>query len=306
MSERVMEILRSHTPLVEQLSIDEAFLDLSDLPQPALELAQMLQREIHVNLNLPCSIGAASSKLLAKTATDMGKARHRGDSPPNAIEVVPPGEEAAYLAVLSVQALWGVGPKTAARLADLGIKTIGELARIPEEALARQFGQAGRDMHRRANGIDDRPVTVERFARSISAETTFDQDLSDAALLQQTLRSLSESVARDLREKGLCASTVRLKIRWPDFETHTRQVMLPQPADSDGVIFEAALNLLHSIWQPGKPVRLVGVGTTRLTERAHQLALWDTPNQKERRLLDALDNLRDRFGDTVVWKGKKK
>jgi DNA polymerase-4 len=149
-------------------------------------------------------------------------------------------------------------------------------------------------------------VTVERFARSISAETTFDQDLSDAALLQQTLRSLSESVARDLREKGLCASTVRLKIRWPDFETHTRQVMLPQPADSDGVIFEAALNLLHSIWQPGKPVRLVGVGTTRLTERAHQLALWDTPNQKERRLLDALDNLRDRFGDTVVWKGKKK
>ncbi len=303
-SDQVMEILRQHTALLEQISIDEAFLDLSDLPQPTLLLAQELQREINTRLQLPCSIGVATNKLLAKTATDVGKAKHRGPTPPNAIEVVLPGKEAEFLALLPAQALWGVGPKTAAHLAEIGIHTIGDIARLPEAVLIRQFGQAGREMYQHAHGIDDRPVVSERSARSISQEVTFDRDVASPAVLDETLRSLSEAVARNLRQKNLCAATIRIKLRWPDFTTHTRQVSLPQPTDQDGLIYTSALNLLHSIWSEGHAVRLIGVGASRLSESAHQLSLWDTPDQKERRLLDALDELRERYGEDVVRSGR--
>jgi DNA polymerase-4 len=200
--------------------------------------------------------------------------------------------------------LWGVGPKTAARLAELGLHTIGDIARTPEAILVRQFGQSGRDMSQHARGIDDRPVTPERAARSISQETTFERDVSNPSTLHCTLAELSEDVGFQLRRKGLCAGTVRLKIRWADFSTHTRQVSLPQPVDQDGVIYATALELLHRIWTDGRPVRLIGVGAARLTEKAHQLGLWDTPDQKERRLLDALDTLRERFGEEAVVKGR--
>lgn len=304
MSRQVMEILQQKTALVEQLSIDEAFLDLTDLPESGLELARAIQREINERLSLPCSLGVATNKLLAKTANDIGKGRQRGPTPPNAIEVVPPGQEAAYLAPLPVRALWGVGPKTAAHLNELGIHTIGEVAALPVAVLVRQFGQAGREMSEHARGIDDRPISVEHAARSISQEITFDRDVSKPAVLEERLRTLSEEVARTLRQKDLCAGTIRLKIRWQDFTTQTRQVSLDLPADQDGVIYQAALDLLHAIWTDGRPVRLIGVGATRLVERAHQLSLWDTPNQKERRLLDALDTLRDRYGEDVVRSGR--
>lgn len=305
-SRQVMAVLRERTALVEPLSIDEAFLDLSDLPEPPLELARQLQKDINERLGLPCSLGVASNKLLAKTASDTGKGRHRGPTPPNTIEVVPPGQEAAYLSPLPARALWGIGPKTAARLAELGIHTIGEIARLPEIVLMRQFGQMGRDMGLRARGTDDRPVSTEHFARSISQEVTFDRDVSSAKVLDDTLRTLSAEVARTLRAKNLSAGTIRLKLRWPDFTTLTRQASLPQPTDQDGVIYETAAELLRSVWNPGRPVRLIGVGTARLAETAHQLSLWDTPNEKERRLLHALDELRERYGEDVVRKGKIK
>lgn len=303
-SEQVMEILRELSGLVEQLSIDEAFLDVSDLPQPGLALAQELQRNIRRRANLPCSLGVATNKLLAKTATDVGKGKHRGPTPPQSIEVVPAGGEAAYLAPLPVRALWGIGPKTEATLAELGARTIGELASIPESVLLHRFGAAGRDMWRHARGLDDRPVVPERQARSISQEVTFDRDVGDRTLLLDQLRVMSEEVAGTLREKNLCAATVRLKLRWPDFTTLTRQVRLEQPADQDGVIYQAAAGLFENVWQPGKRVRLLGVGASGLSERAHQLSLWDTPVQKERRLLDALDSLRERYGDAVVLSGR--
>ena len=303
-SEQVMAILRQRTALVEQLSIDEAFLDVSDLPEPAEAIAREMQAEIHRRLDLPCSLGVATNKLLAKTATDAGKAKHRAPTPPNAVEVVPPGQEAAYLAPLPVRALWGIGPKTAARLAELGINTIGDIARVPEAVLVRQFGQAGRDMSWHARGIDDRPVTPERAARSISQEITFDRDVGNRDVMVETLRKLSGEVARILRQKELCAGTIRLKLRWPDFTTLSRQVSLDQPTDQDGIIFNAALELLNSVWTNGRAIRLIGVGASRLAERAHQLSLWDTPNQKERRLIDALDTLRERYGDDVVRSGR--
>ncbi len=305
LSEQVMETLREWTALVEQLSIDEAFLDVSDLPQTGLELAHAIQREIRERLRLPCSLGVATNKLLAKTATDVGKSKHRGPTPPGAIEVVPPGQEAAYLAGLPARMLWGVGPKTAARLKELGIHTIGDIARAPESMLAGKFGQAGREMSLHARGLDDRPVVVEHAARSISSEVTFERDVTDPKRIDQTLHTLSEDVARSLRDKKLCASTIRLKIRWQDFSTHTRQTSLRQPTDQDQVIYENAAVLLRAIWTDGRPVRLVGVGAARLAERAHQLSLWDTPDQKERRLLEALDELRQRFGEETVRSGRK-
>lgn len=304
MSEKVMAILRQRTAMIEQISIDEAFLDLTDLPQPGLAIAQELQREIREQLGLPCSLGVAANKLLAKIATDTGKAKHRGPTPPCAVEVVPPGQEAAYLAPLPARALWGVGPKTAAKLAEMGIHTIGEIASLPEALLARHFGQNGHEMSQHARGLDDRPVVSERAARSISQEVTFERDVSSPAVLLDTLRTLSEAVARSVREKKLCAGTIRLKIRWPDFTTLSRQVSFDQPVDQDSVFYEAAVSLFRSVWSEGRSVRLIGVAATRLTAQARQLSLWDTPDQKEHRLLDALDDLRGRYGENVVLSGR--
>jgi DNA polymerase-4 len=284
--------------------VDEAFLDLSDLPQPGEELAKAIQSKINSELHLPCSLGVASNKLVAKIATDEGKKRSQTGSYPNAILVVLPGEEAAFLARMPVLALWGVGPKTATRLDDMGIHTIGDLAETSEATLTRLFGVMGREMGLRARGIDDSPVVNEHEVKSISQEITFDRDVSNGERLRQTLRSMSERVAYRLRSDGLTAGTVRLKIRWSDFSTHTRQESLEHPTDVDGIIYAAVLALFEGIWEAGRPVRLIGVGASKLTERVQQLSLWDTPGQKERRLLEALDALRKRYGEGVVSSGR--
>jgi len=308
-SHKVMDILRQVTPLLEQVSIDEAFLDVSDLPEPLEALCRRLQAEIHQKVGLPCSLGAATNKLVAKIATDAGKAaclRAGGaPHPPNAITVVPPGEEAAFLRPLPVQALWGVGPKTAERLQGLGIHTIGELADCPAEAMAALFGKHGVGMSRYARGIDEGAVVTEHEAKSISQETTFARDVSDPEALRKTLRQLAAQVGRSLRKAGLKGRTVRLKLRWHDFTTLTRQVTLAEPCDLDEEITQAVLGLFEGVWKPGGLVRLLGVGVNGLTPAVHQLSLWDTPDQKERRLLDALDSLRSRFGENAVQNGRK-
>lgn len=305
MSRRVMDILCDHTALIEQISIDEAFLDLSDLPQDGLELARTLQAQINNRLNLPCSLGVASNKLVAKIATDTGKARHRAPTCPNTILVVPPGEEAAFLAPLAASALWGVGPKTAKRLAELDILSIGDLAAADETRMAALFGAAGRELVLRARGVDDRPVETEHAAKSISSEVTYERDVADGVRLRATLRAQSEEVGRRLRGGGLCAAVVRVKIRWPDFSLQTRQMTLSQPTDQDNVLYSASLELLDQFWKPGKAVRLLGLAAGGLAPAVHQLSLWDTPDEKERRLLDALDQLRERFGEDAVLPGRK-
>ena len=241
MSGRVMAYLHDMSPLVEQISIDEAFLDVSDLPDEAEILARRLQSTICTELDLPCSLGVATNKLVAKIANDVGKGRVRSGKYPNAITVVPPGEEAAFLAPLPVQALWGVGPKTAERLAAWGMNTIGDIAKWPEDDMARRLGKHGQDLARRARGIDNRPLVTEREAKSISKEVTFIQDVSDGDELRRTLRKLAEGVGRNLRRQKLSGSTVKLKLRWPDFTTLTRQTTLPRPTDQDSEIVGAAL-----------------------------------------------------------------
>lgn len=304
-SRQVMEHLNNLTPLVEQVSIDEAFLDVSDLPEPGLEIATRLQHTIIDELHLPCSLGIASNKLVAKIATDYGKAARRGPNPPCAITVVPPGEEAAFLAPLSVSALWGVGPKTARRLEGLGIKTIGDLASIPEDALRARFGKNGLELARHARGISDSPVVTSRETKSISQETTFEHDIASEDQLKKTLRELSEQVGRRLRKNELRGSTVRIKIRWSNFTTLTRQVTLGQPTDQDLEIYRSACQLFEAVWPEGRLVRLIGVGVSHFGPPVRQLSLWDTESTREHRLLEALDSLHERFGSQVIRRGKK-
>jgi DNA polymerase IV len=310
-SKQVMERLGRLTPLLEQISIDEAFLDLSDLRDPIERVARDLQAGIRDELGLSSSIGIATNKLVAKIATEVGKkaALHRPSTaevgPPFALTIVPAGEESAFLAPLPADMLWGVGPKTGARLADLGIHTIGDIARWPETELTSLFGENGRDLWRHAHGIDERAIVTEYETKSISQETTFVRDVSDDKLLASTLRELSEQVGRRLRHNELAGSTVKLKIRWPDFTTLTRQSTLPQPTDQGEEIASTAATLLKSVRRSGQSVRLIGVGVSNLGPPIRQLSLWDDGGEKSRKLQDAVDALQEKYGRGVIKRGER-
>ncbi len=299
-SHQVMEILHQLSGLVEQVSVDEAFVDVTDLPQPVEQIALELQARVKEQTGLPCSIGAASNKLVAKIATDTGKSRSTSPGYPRAILCIPPGTERDFLARLPVKAMWGVGPKMEASLAEIGLRTIGDIADCPVNVLERRFGKYGIDLHRHALGIDERPVTVEYEVKSISQEVTFDRDTTDLAFLRRTLRDLAAKVGYRMRCDGLCARVIRIKLRWSDFTTFTRQVALSVPTDQDGVITAEAELLLMKLWQPERAVRLIGVGGASLVEQAHQLSPWETGTEKEYKLLTALDKLREKYGKSAV------
>jgi DNA polymerase-4 len=304
MSDRVMERLNYLSPLVEQISVDEAFADISDIREPANEVARKLQKRVNEELQLPCSIGVAGSKLVAKIATEVGKKTSKRNSPPNAITIVPAGSEATFLHPLPVEMLWGVGPKTAARLAAVGIKTIGDIAMRPTDELVRLFGEHGREMARRAVGDDNSPIITSHEPKSISQETTFARDVSDDRQLQQTLREQAAQVGHRLRKSGICGNTVRLKLRWPDFTTLTRQVALNQPTDQDEEIYQNALALLSRVRSRGKPVRLIGVGVSGLGKPLRQMELWGAENERSRALQQALDEVRARYGKKAILRGQ--
>jgi DNA polymerase-4 len=306
-SAQVMNILNDLTPLVEQISIDEAFLDVTLLRDDAERIARALQAQINRTCGLPASLGVASNKLVAKIANNIGKAAARGDQPPNAIKVIPPGTEAAFLALLPTRELWGVGPKTAEALARLRINTIGEIAAWPPDDLVRRFGKHGAELSERARGLDDRPVESDGESKSISAETTFTRDLADAPSLHRTLRSLSDKVGRRLRKDGLQGATIKLKLRWSDFTTLTRQMTLAHATHHDDAIYQAALDLFGRVWIVGRPVRLLGVGVSGFEQANRQLGLWEQPcvEAEQSSLESALDKLRDRFGDGVIQRGSE-
>jgi DNA polymerase-4 len=304
MSKKVMLRLADLSPLVEQISIDEAFVDISDLRKDPQTVARRLQKRVNEELELPCSIGLASNKLVAKIATEVGKKTAQKGQPPNAITIVPPGTEAAFLEPLPADMLWGVGPKTAARLANLGIRTIGDIARHPPVDLVRRFGENGRELARRASGVDESPIVTEHEVKSISQETTFARDVSDDKILADTLRQLSMEVGRHLRKKTLAGTTIKLKLRWPDFTTLTRQVTLPQPTDQDETICGTALDLLGKVRAKGKAVRLIGVGVSGLGAPLRQLELWGAQDERSRKLQQTLDELHARFGEKSIRRGR--
>ena len=267
-SRQVMEMLHQASPVVEQLSIDEAYLDLTEQATPweaAIEVARQLQGRVRNEVGLSASLGVATNKLVAKVASARDK--------PGGLTVVRPGEEAAFLAPLPVHVLWGVGPVTAQRLAEMGVATAGDLVRLPEGELRARFGRRGVELAHQARGIDERPVVTEYARKSLSQETTFVRDLRDAEALRRQLWQLSQAVGQQLKEEGLAARTVAIKLRYADFTTLTRQMRLAVPTDDERVIYRAAAVLLRRAWQRGRPVRLLGVAGRDLSAPPGQLPL---------------------------------
>ena len=260
-SRQVMAIFREITPLVEPLSLDEAFLDVTDSvspERPPREIAMELKRRVRAELALTISVGVATSKSLAKIASDLDK--------PDGLTIVAPGSERQFLVPLYVGKLWGIGPKTAARLATEGIETVGDLASRPEEWFRATFGRVGPDMLRLALGEDDRSVEVHRDRKSVSAETTLAEDTGDPEVLFELANRLSHRVARHLSDRGWWGRTVKVKLRLADFTTFTRQKTLAEPVQTSEEIAGAAGALLRQELRPGKLFRLVGVGVSGLDQ----------------------------------------
>ncbi len=268
-SQQVMAVLHRASPLVEQMSIDEAYLDLTDQVETweeSIEIARQLQRQIVDGIGLSASLGVAANKLVAKVASDRNK--------PGGLTVVRLGEEASFLAPLPARVLWGIGPVTEKKLAELGVTTVADLAKLPEEELRSRFGRQGVELARMAQGIDERPLVTEHETKSISQETTFNRDVADPNFLRQQAWQLSQGVSRHLKREGVAAGTVAIKLRYFDFTTLTRQMRLSVPTDDEREIYRTALVLLRRAWQRGRPVRLLGVAARELSPPTGQLALW--------------------------------
>ena len=302
-SQKVMKILGEISPLVEQISIDEAFLDVSEVPVQVEDLASRLQERIREDLGLPNSVGIAANKLVAKIATDVGKKAAQKGMSPNAITIVQSGTEAAFLADLPVQMLWGVGPKTAAKLSELGVLKIGDLANTSEIELIRRFGKNGYDLSQRARGIDNRLIVTEHEAKSISQEVTYARDVRDPAVLHRTLGKQADHIAAKLQKQGLKARTVKIKLRWPNFDTLTRQSTLEQPTDEAQIINHNARKLFDNLWQPGKKVRLLGLGVSGLDSAPKQIGLWDVDWETEYKIQDLLAEVRQKYGEDALSRG---
>jgi len=244
-------VLREITPEMQDVGIDEAFLDITEVPGSSEEIAARIKRGIMDATGLTCSIGIAANKLVAKIASDMQK--------PDGLTIVEPGTEADVLAPLAVRKLWGVGPKTEEHLKKMDINTIGELAACPVDELASHFGPShGQYLHDAALGIDDSPLVTEWTPKSSSRETTFQEDLSDWQQLARTLASLVEEVVADMRDMGFKGRTATVKVRFSDFTTFTRAKTIDEASDSVETLRKAAFEAFGRFDLKGKKVRLIG------------------------------------------------
>jgi DNA polymerase-4 len=299
---QVREVLLSFTPLVEPLSLDEAFLDVhgcEGLYGPAPQIARQIKERIRAETQLVASVGVAPNKFLAKLASDHGK--------PDGLVVLPPGEVTAFLTPLPVGRIWGVGARGEKRLHALGVRTIGQLAALAEQLLVDHFGAAGRHMAQLARGQDDRAVVPDRDAKSISTETTFEHDLADRDVLRTWLLDLVDHLAGRLRHNGVRARTVELKIRTSDFRTRRRSQALTEATNLTDVLWQVAAELFEgAMGQDLLPVRLLGVGAKRLTrETAVQGDLFDEATRRRQGALDeAVDAIRTRFGTDAIRRGR--
>jgi len=297
-SREVMAILGRFTPRVEPISIDEAFLDVAGsegLFGPPETIARSIKSAVRSEVGLTASVGVASTKLVAKIASDLRK--------PDGLVIVPLGEEAAFLAPLPIWRLWGVGEKTRVALTDFGVRTIGDLAVVPPDALRRRFGEHGAQLAERARGIDASPVESSQDAKSVSHETTFDVDTSDRDVIERTLLGLSEGVAARLRAAGVRAGVVAVKVRDSDFTTHTRQRSLSEPTDLADPIWRTSVELARPLLR-GIRVRLLGVAARNLAEPS-QLALFAAGEEdRQRRRAEAVDAIRRRYGARAVTRAR--
>jgi DNA polymerase-4 len=295
LSARVFEILRQVTPLVEGLSVDEAFLDISGLRRHydgPVDVATALRARIRAEVGLPASVGIAATKFMAKLATEAAK--------PDGQLIVAKDRELEFLHALSVEALWGVGPATLAGLQRLGVVTIGDLAELPEATVVRSLGPIqGRHLLELANGTDPRPVTPDVGAKSISVEETYDRDLEGIDLLTTALLAHAQRLSDRLHRAGLTARTMTLKLRFADFTTITRSITSDNPVDSPRDLFAVATELLGQV-ELNRPVRLLGLGGSSLGPSGEPRQMLMESRDEWARIADAVAGVRERFGEHSV------
>jgi len=300
-SQRVYEVLRQFSPLVEMASIDEAYLDVSGTERlygPPLRAAHLLHGRMKAATNLNCSIGIAASRLVAKIASDQAK--------PNGVLWVLSGRETAFLAPLDVRKVPGVGKVMERNLHALGIRKVGDLARLDEAFLEERFGKWGLALAGKSHGLDaggwfDTEIGEDAGPKSISHEHTFSEDTADVAQLESTLSRLCEMVGRRLREHGLHARTIQLKLRYTDFSTITRAHSTARPTDLDTELFEQIRDLFRANWKPGAAVRLLGVHASGWAGDSAQLDLLkDARHERWQQAMAAADKMRDKFGESAV------
>lgn len=301
-SGRIMTLFHSFTPLVEPLSLDEAFLDVTaseKLFGEAAEIAAALRRQVLEETGLTVSAGVASSKLVAKIASDMQK--------PDGLTVVAPGQEKAFLAPLSIEKLWGVGKATRNELAMIGVQTIGDLAHIPLEILSRRFGKHGRHLHCASQAIDSRPVEPIRDTKSIGNEETFARDLIKICEIERELLALAVKVGKRLRKSGCKARTVVIKTKYCDFVQTTKSKTVSDPTNDSAVLYKVGCQLLGETLAGSKPLRLLGLTCGNLIDCAlpQQAGLFDTATGSESRkkLQEAVDAITDKFGAQILQPG---
>jgi DNA polymerase-4 len=301
-SQRIYKVFEQFTPDVQAVSIDEAYLDLTGTERlygPGIAAAERIKLEIKARVGLNASVGVATSKLVAKVASELAK--------PNGLCAVWPGCEASFLAPLKIGRLPGVGEATKERLAALGVRRIGQLAGIDQKVLERAFGSMGVWLHERANGIDPSPIETRGLPKSISRETTFDEDTVDVALMHRTLFRLVERVGRALRKEGLQAKTITLKLRYSDFSTITRSTTIREGTDLDAVIYGHVKALFDKAYTRRARVRLLGAGTSNFVSAAWQppLVADEVDVTKLKGLYKAIDKVRDRFGMDALHVGEE-
>jgi DNA polymerase-4 len=301
-SQKVFAILESFTPAVEPLSIDEAFLDVTG-SQPIFgepqHIARLIKDRIHAETKLTGSVGVAPNKFLAKLASDMDK--------PDGLTVIRPEDVDRVLPPLPVGKIWGIGPKTVARLEGVGVRTIGDLRQLDPDVLERRLGTDAEHYRRLAFGLDDREVSSDGDAKSIGHEQTFGENLTDPEEVRAVMLEQSEEVSARLRRHKLLARGVTVKIRYGDFQTVTRAKVLDAPADTTQPIWHAARDLFNTWAEDFKPVRLIGVTATKLTRGEPQLEMFEDANVKKQKRVDrAVDQITARFGKDAIGRSGRR